>query len=80
MKTKTAYVCQKCGEVGELFHGPGGETLAEEFAITFLGKIPFDPRMAVAGDQGIPFVADYEESFAARTFSQVAERFQKALS
>jgi len=79
IENMAGYVCQKCGEIGELFRGPGGEALAEEFDIPFLGKIPFDPRMAVAADQGVPFVVEQLDSLAARAFIEIARKISAVL-
>ena len=37
VENMAGYLCQKCGEVGDLFQGPGGAALANEFNIPFLG-------------------------------------------
>jgi ATP-binding protein involved in chromosome partitioning len=80
IENMAGYVCQKCGEVGDLFHGPGGESLASEFGISFLGKIPFDPRMAVAADQGVPFVIEQSDSLASHAFIQIAQKISSPLA
>jgi ATP-binding protein involved in chromosome partitioning len=79
IENMAGYVCQKCGEIGELFPGPGGAALADEFDIPFLGKIPFDPMMAVAADQGIPYVMERHASSVARAFSQIVEKLGPSL-
>ena len=73
------YVCGTCGAVGPLFHGPQAESVAAEFGIPFLGRIPFDPHMALASDRGIPFVGEHPESPAARAFLQIASRIKASL-
>ena len=60
--------------VGDLFSGPGGKALAAQLAIPFLGAVPFDPRLASAADQGVPFVAAEPESPASRALLQIAGR------
>ncbi len=44
------------GERQELFGAGGGEALANEAGIPFLGQIPFDPRLGALADQGEPIV------------------------
>ncbi|MBI2553941.1 MAG: P-loop NTPase [Candidatus Rokubacteria bacterium] len=80
VENMAGYVCVKCGAVGELFQGSGGEALAAEFGIPFLGRVPFDPRLAAAADQGIPFVAEHADTPAGRALSEIADRLQTALA
>lgn len=79
VENMAGYVCLKCGAVGELFQGSGGERLAAEFGIPFLGRVPFDPRLAAAGDQGLPFVSEHADSPAGRALLHVADRIRAAL-
>ncbi len=79
LENMAGYVCGTCGALGPLFHGPGSEGVAAEFGIPFLGRIPFDPRMAVASDRGSPFVAEHPESPAGQAFLQIANRIKAAL-
>lgn len=79
VENMAGYVCARCGSVGDLFRGPGGEALAAELAIPFLGAVPFDPRLAHAGDRGVPFVAAESDSPAARSLLEIAERLRASL-
>jgi ATP-binding protein involved in chromosome partitioning len=79
IENMAGYVCARCGSVGDLFHGPGGETLAAELAIPYLGAIPFDPRLARAADRGVPFVAAEPTSPAARSLLRITDRLLAAL-
>ncbi len=79
VENMAGYVCVECGALGELFHGSGGEALAAEFGIPFLGRVPFDPRLAAAGDQGLPFISEHADSPAGRALLHVADRIRAAL-
>ena len=48
--------CPHCGEVIDLFGKGGGERIAQEHNVPFLGSIPLDPEMRKAGDEGKPFI------------------------
>jgi ATP-binding protein involved in chromosome partitioning len=62
-----------------LFPGPGGETLAHEAGLPFLGRVPFDPALAEAADRGEPYVAVAPEAPAARALSAIAARLRETL-
>ena len=41
--------------------------------VPLLGRVPFDPRMALAGDKGVPFILEDPTSPAAQALAQVGE-------
>jgi ATP-binding protein involved in chromosome partitioning len=43
VENMSGYACGECGTVGPLFTGEAGETLARQFAIPLLYRIPFTP-------------------------------------
>jgi len=63
--------CPHCGEQVDLFKVGGGEKLAAETGVPFLGAIPLDPQIVVSGDSGKPFVQHYKQSPAAKAFAAV---------
>ncbi len=60
------YVCPDCGAVSDIFGRGGGEQLAAEMGLPFLGAIPIDPAVAAAGDDGRPFLRSEQDSETAR--------------
>ncbi|MBC7189636.1 Mrp/NBP35 family ATP-binding protein, partial [Candidatus Aerophobetes bacterium] len=52
-------ICPKCGERIEIFGKGGGEKVAREFCVSFLGKMPFDPEIVDLADKGKPFVVAF---------------------
>ena len=74
IENMAGYVCARCGEVSPLFEGPGGEATASLHGVPFLGRVPFDPRMARAADLGRPFVLDHAASPAAQAITALAGR------
>jgi ATP-binding protein involved in chromosome partitioning len=79
VENMAGYVCLGCGSLGALFDGPGGERTAAQAGLPFLGRIPFDPRMAAAADRGRPFVLDHGESVAGRALRDLAARLAESL-
>jgi ATP-binding protein involved in chromosome partitioning len=79
VENMAGYVCVRCGSLGPLFEGPGGERTAAQAGIPFLGAVPFDPRLAAAADHGRPFVLDHGETPAGRALRAVAAGLARAL-
>jgi len=55
LENMSGFVCPQCGARVDLFKVGGGETLARETNVPFLGRIPLDPKIVVSGDSGVPF-------------------------
>ena len=61
-------VCPECGAKIDVFKRGGGESMARELGIPFLGAIPIDPRLVEASDAGLPFLKRFPETETARAF------------
>jgi ATP-binding protein involved in chromosome partitioning len=66
------FVCGHCGERTDIFGHGGGEAMARDLAIPFLGGVPIDTRVRSGGDEGQPIVTAAPDSPAARAFGAVA--------
>jgi predicted Fe-Mo cluster-binding NifX family protein len=56
IENMSGLVCPHCNQHIEVFTGNGGEEMARDFKVSFLGKVPIDPALAHACDIGKPFV------------------------
>jgi ATP-binding protein involved in chromosome partitioning len=63
-----------------LFMGPDAAKLAADAGIPFLGSVPFDQALAVACDQGDPFVASAAERACAMALRGIADGIRTALA
>ena len=72
LENMSGFVCPKCGEKTDVFKSGGGETMARQMGVPFLGRIPIDPQIVRACDSGRPYVQHYN-------FSQAALAFKKAI-
>ena len=67
-------------EVVDLFGRGGGEDLAAEAAVPFLGRIPLDLAVREAGDAGVPTVVAAPESPAGAALLAIADSLMETLS
>jgi ATP-binding protein involved in chromosome partitioning len=79
VENMAGYACPTCGAVGPLFEGPGGEMTAAQHGVPFLGRVPFDPRLAAAADRGRPFVLDHGETPAGLALTGIAGALARAV-
>jgi ATP-binding protein involved in chromosome partitioning len=56
VENMSTFVCPDCGSEHDVFDVGGGERLAEEYEIPFLGRIPLDPSIRESGEDGEPIV------------------------
>jgi len=71
VENMSGFACPKCGEVSAIFSSGGGERIAADMNAPFLGSIPIDITVAVAGDDGRPFVRRHADSPAAKIMRRV---------
>lgn len=74
------FVCPSCRHESDIFGKGGGEALAEELTVPFLGRIPIYEPIRIGGDTGVPITIGEKTSPAAESFRRVAERLAAQLS
>jgi ATP-binding protein involved in chromosome partitioning len=68
------YVCPSCSHQSDIFGQGGGERMAEEMGVPFLGGIPIYEPIRAGSDTGTPPVIGEPDSPAAQSFLRIAER------
>jgi ATP-binding protein involved in chromosome partitioning len=77
VENMSAFHCPDCGSEHAIFGEGGGQRLASEVDMPFLGEIPLDPSVREGGDEGKPMVLDDSEtSQALRDFAHRTANMQ----
>ncbi len=79
VENMSGFVCPHCGEITEIFKSGGGASAAEEMGIDFLGKIPLEPAVMAASDDGKPFVLSQKESLSREAMMGIVEKISSRL-
>ncbi|KAB2888828.1 MAG: Mrp/NBP35 family ATP-binding protein [Desulfobulbaceae bacterium] len=79
VENMSGFVCPHCNKTVDIFKSGGGEEVAREFELPFLGRIPMDPRIVVAGDDGVPYLSSNEDSPATKAFAGVLNAIENRL-
>jgi ATP-binding protein involved in chromosome partitioning len=74
VENMSAYICPNCGHEAHIFGHGGARDEAARIGVPFLGEIPLDLKVRLAGDSGTPVVASHPESREAKAFAAVAQR------
>jgi len=80
MENMSFFVCGHCSQRTDIFGSGGGERMAQEMGIPFLGGVPIDTRVRSGGDEGMPIVVAAPDSPAAVAFLEVAGKVAAQIS
>jgi ATP-binding protein involved in chromosome partitioning len=80
IENMSRFACPQCGHESDIFGHGGGERMAEQLGIPFLGGIPIYQPIRVGSDTGVPLVISEPDSPASRAFMAAAERTAAQLS
>jgi Mrp family chromosome partitioning ATPase len=73
IENMSGLVCPHCGKVVDIFKRGGGEKMAGEMGVPFLGRIPIEPLIVEASDNGKPFIYHYGKTPAAEAFVKTVQ-------
>jgi ATP-binding protein involved in chromosome partitioning len=80
LENMSGFACPDCDKVYDIFGSRGGgENMAKENNVPFLGRIPIDPDLATACDTGHPFIYHSQHKPAAQSFSKAVDELMKQI-
>ena len=79
VENMSGFVCPHCGYKIDIFQAGGGEKMAKETDVPFLGSIPIDPQVSTDSDKGTPFVIGHPDSAAAKAFVDIVKKVETYL-
>ncbi|NQU08238.1 MAG: Mrp/NBP35 family ATP-binding protein, partial [Candidatus Abyssubacteria bacterium] len=62
VENMSGFICPHCGKSTDIFKTGGGQKLAEEMRISFLSRIPIEPRIVETSDTGISYLERFRET------------------
>lgn len=72
-------ICPHCSEVIDLFSKGGGEKLAKEMSVEYLGSIPMEVAVREGGDEGKPIILENPEAASAQSIISIAQKITTIL-
>ncbi|MEM2122563.1 MAG: Mrp/NBP35 family ATP-binding protein [Candidatus Bathyarchaeia archaeon] len=76
IENMSGFICPHCGAETAIFKVGGGENISREMKVPFLGRIPLDPRICEASDEGIPFILKNPKSRTVEVFMDIAAKIE----
>lgn len=74
------FACPSCGHESDIFGSGGGERLATDLSVPFIGQVPLYAPVRRGGDAGVPIVVSEAGSAAGRALEAAAERVAAQIS
>lgn len=71
VENMSGFVCPHCAECSLVFSSGGGELLAEEYKVPFLGRVPLDPLLTQSLEQGKSFIEQFPNSGTRVSFETI---------
>jgi ATP-binding protein involved in chromosome partitioning len=80
VENMSIHICSQCGHEEHIFGEGGGQRMAEEYNVDFLGALPLDKRIREETDAGKPTVVAEPDSRIAMIYREIARRTAAKLS
>lgn len=74
IENMSGYICPHCKEEADIFGKGGGEKIAREMEVPFLGGIPMDIDIRRSGDEGWAYVGKISDSPAWNAINLIIDR------
>ena len=80
VENMSVHICSKCGHQEHIFGQGGGERMADEYGISYLGGVPLDGQIRTDADGGRPTVVNDPDGDIAMTYRRIARTMAAKLS
>jgi len=80
VENMSIHICSNCGHEEHIFGEGGGQRMAEQYDVDFLGALPLDIRIREETDAGKPTVVAEPDSRIAQIYREIARRTAARLS
>ncbi len=80
VENMSTHVCSNCGHEEPIFGSGGGASMAAQYGVPLLGRLPLDIRIREEVDSGNPTVISAPDSAIAATYREIARKVAGQLS
>jgi Mrp family chromosome partitioning ATPase len=80
VENMSGFICPHCQEGVDIFKSGGGEKLAAEMGVPFLGKVPIDQEIVQQSDRGDSVMIKKPEGEIAKAFKEILAHLEKNIS
>lgn len=80
VENMSTHICSECGHEEHIFGSGGGNSMAEQYDVDFLGALPLDIRIREETDAGKPTVVADPEHPISQTYRDISRRVAAKLA
>jgi ATP-binding protein involved in chromosome partitioning len=80
VENMSIHICSNCGHAEHIFGQGGGQSMAEQYKIPFLGALPLDIHIREQADSGKPTVAADPDGKVSEIYKEIARKVAAKLS
>ncbi len=80
VENMSIHICSQCGHAEHIFGEGGGERMAKQYDVAFLGALPLDIRIREQADGGKPTVVADPDGPVSRLYRDIARRVAASLA
>ncbi len=79
IENMSTHICTNCGHEEAIFGEHGGEAMAKQYSVDFLGSLPLNKRIREEADQGQPTVTAEPSSEIAQKYRTMAHKISSTV-
>lgn len=80
IENMAVHICQKCGHAEHVFGEGGGERMAAEFNLPYLGALPLHMQIREQADSGLPTVAANSTDVLSIMYRDIAKKLMSTIA
>jgi ATP-binding protein involved in chromosome partitioning len=80
IENMSGFICPHCHKSIDLFKTGGGQKIANDLEVSFLGKIPIEPDIVKLSDEGKPFIYFRKKTETAKVFEEIIDKMENFLT
>lgn len=80
IENMSTHICSQCGHEEAIFGEHGGENMAAQYNVEFIGAMPLDMQIRLQADAGAPTVAYAPQSVLANKYRQMAHKISASIA
>jgi Mrp family chromosome partitioning ATPase len=80
IENMSGFTCPHCKKSIDIFKTDGGFKASIDLQVSFLGKIPIDPKIVLTGDKGEPYLIKNASTDAGKAFVNIVEKIEQIVN
>ncbi len=80
VENMSTHICSQCGHEEHIFGEGGGQSMASQYDVAYLGELPLDMQIRIDADGGKPSVISDPDGRVAQSYKAISRRVAAAIA